>query len=102
MTTEKAKDDEMKAALKELERVARLLKALSASKTLTVDRDRFKQIAAKYLDLKDGDGIALGMEFVLEALHQYSMVSKREEGIKTAYRDMLKAMFDHMATSGDN
>jgi magnesium chelatase subunit I len=61
-----------------------------------------KEIAAKYLDLKDGDGIALGMEFVLEALHQYSMVSKREEGIKTAYRDMLKAMFDHMATSGDN
>ncbi|MGA2108358.1 MAG: hypothetical protein ABSH25_12040 [Syntrophorhabdales bacterium] len=50
MTTEKAKDDEMKAALKELERVARLLKALSASKTLTVDRDRFKQIAAKYLE----------------------------------------------------
>ena len=42
------------------------------------------------------------MEFVLEALHQHSMVSKREEGVKTAYRDMLKAMFDHMATSGDN
>ena len=61
-----------------------------------------KEIAAKHLDLKDGDGIALGMEFVLEALHQYSMVSKREEGVKTAYRDMLKAMFDHMATSGDN
>jgi magnesium chelatase subunit I len=61
-----------------------------------------KEIAAKHLDLKDGDGIALGMEFVLEALHQYSMVSKREEGLKTAYRDMLKAMFDHMATSGDN
>jgi len=61
-----------------------------------------KEIAAKHLDLKDGDGIALGMEFVLEGLHQHSMVSKREEGVKTAYRDMLKAMFDHMATSGDN
>ena len=42
------------------------------------------------------------MEFVLEGLHQHSMVSKREEGTKTAYRDMLKAMFDHMATSGDD
>jgi magnesium chelatase subunit I len=61
-----------------------------------------KEIAAKHLDLKEGDGIALAMEFVLEGLHQHSMVSKREEGVKTAYRDMLKAMFDHMATSGDN
>ncbi len=57
-----------------------------------------KEIAAKHLDLKDGDGVALGMEFVLEGLHQHSMVSKREEGLKTAYRDMLKAMFDHMAS----
>ena len=61
-----------------------------------------KEIAAKHLDLKDGNGIALGMEFVLEGLHQHSMVSKREEGTTTAYRDMLKAMFDHMATSGDD
>jgi hypothetical protein len=29
------------------------------------------------------------------------MVSKREDGTVTAYRDMLKAMFDHMAKSGD-
>ena len=42
------------------------------------------------------------MEFVLEGLHQHSMVSKREEGLKTAYRDMLKAMFDHMASGGEN
>jgi len=61
-----------------------------------------REITAKHLDLKDGDGLALGMEFVLEGLHQHSMVSKREEGTKTAYRDMLKAMFDHMATSGEN
>ncbi len=61
-----------------------------------------KEITAKHLDLKEGDGLALGMEFVLEALHQHSMVSKREEGTTTAYRDMLKAMFDHMATSGDS
>jgi magnesium chelatase subunit I len=61
-----------------------------------------KEITARHLELKDGDGLAQGMEFVLEALHQYSMVSKREEGMKTAYRDMLKAMFDHMAGSGEN
>jgi magnesium chelatase subunit I len=60
------------------------------------------EITAKHLEVKDGDGIALGMEFVLEALHQHSMVSKREEGVKVAYRDMLKAMFDHMSTSGDS
>ncbi len=61
-----------------------------------------KEITAKHLDLKDGDGLALGMEFVLEGLHQHSMVSKQETGQKIAYRDMLKAMFDHMAGSGDN
>jgi len=61
-----------------------------------------KEVTAKHLDVKEGDGIALGMEFVLEALHQHSMVSKREEGVKTAYRDMLKAMFDSMSTGGDN
>jgi magnesium chelatase subunit I len=61
-----------------------------------------REITAKHLDLKDGNGIALGMEFVLEGLHQHSMVSKLEAGTKTAYRDMLKAMFDHMATSGDD
>ena len=36
------------------------------------------------------------MELVLEGLHQHSMVSKREQEGRTAYRDMLKAMFDHM------
>ncbi|HVO39450.1 MAG TPA: magnesium chelatase [Spirochaetia bacterium] len=61
-----------------------------------------REIAAKHLELKEGDGLGLGMEFVLEGLHQHSMVSKREEGIRTAYRDMLKAMFDHMAQSDDN
>jgi magnesium chelatase subunit I len=44
---------------------------------------------------RDGE-IALGMELVLEGLHQHSMVSKWEDRSKTGYRDMLKAMFDHM------
>jgi magnesium chelatase subunit I len=61
-----------------------------------------KQVTEKYLGVGEEDGLALGMEFVLEGLHQHSMVSKREDGVTTAYRDMLKAMFDHMAKSGDN
>ncbi|HET6485854.1 MAG TPA: magnesium chelatase, partial [Spirochaetia bacterium] len=61
-----------------------------------------KEVTAKHLELKETDGLPLGMEFVLEALHQHSMVSKREEGVKTAYRDMLKAMFDHMATDEES
>jgi len=60
-----------------------------------------RQVAEKYLGVGEPDGLALGMEFVLEGLHQHSMVSKREDGVVTAYRDMLKAMFDHMAKSGD-
>ncbi|MBE3134515.1 MAG: magnesium chelatase [Acidobacteria bacterium] len=46
--------------------------------------------------------LAAAMEFVLEGLHQHSMISKWEEGNRTAYRDMLKAMFDHMAVSDSN
>ena len=61
-----------------------------------------RELATRHLELKDGNGLGLGMEFVLEGLHQHSMVSKREEGVKTAYRDMLKAMFDHMASSDDS
>jgi magnesium chelatase subunit I len=46
--------------------------------------------------------LAAAMEFVLEGLHQHSMISKWEEGNRTAYRDMLKAMFDQMAVSDSN
>jgi magnesium chelatase subunit I len=60
-----------------------------------------RELAARHLDAAEGDGCALGMEFVLEALHQHSMVSKREEGAATAYRDMLKAMFDRMPDAED-
>lgn len=59
--------------------------------------DGLKELAAKYLKVGERDGLATGMEFVLEGLHQHSMVSKWEDKSKTAYRDMLKAMFDQMA-----
>jgi magnesium chelatase subunit I len=59
--------------------------------------DGLKEMTSKYLSLTERDGLAPGMEFVLEGLHQHSMVSKWEDKTRTAYRDMLKAMFDHMA-----
>ncbi len=72
--------------------------------------DGLRDIASKYI--ADGDEekrhpgrweheaeVALGMEFVLEGLHQHSMVSKWEDKSRTAYRDMLKAMFDRMSKS---
>jgi magnesium chelatase subunit I len=64
--------------------------------------DGLKEITAKYLKVGERDGLATGMEFVLEGLHQHSMVSKWEDKSRTAYRDMLKAMFDQMAQSGED
>jgi magnesium chelatase subunit I len=58
--------------------------------------DGLKEIAAKHLKLTENDGLVPGMELVLEGLHQHSMVSKWEDKSRTAYRDMLKAMFDRM------
>jgi magnesium chelatase subunit I len=65
------------------------------------------EIAARFLAPEGSESEARGslaaaMEFVLEGLHQHSMISKWEEGNRTAYRDMLKAMFDHMAVSDSN
>ncbi len=59
--------------------------------------DGLKEVTARYLKLTEHDGLAPGMELVLEGLHQHSMVSKWEDKSRTAYRDMLKAMFDRMA-----
>jgi magnesium chelatase subunit I len=59
--------------------------------------DGLKELTAKYLKPGENDGLAVGMELVLEGLHQHSMVSKWEDASRTAYRDMLKAMFDRMA-----
>jgi magnesium chelatase subunit I len=60
--------------------------------------DGLSEIASKHLGSAQKDGEAVSaMEFVLEALHQNSMVSKWEDKSRTAYRDMLKAMFAQMA-----
>jgi magnesium chelatase subunit I len=63
--------------------------------------DGLEEMAKKHLRPAEKDGeAASGMEFVLEALHQSSMVSKWEDRSRTEYRDMLKAMFAGMADAG--
>ena len=62
--------------------------------------DGLKDMASKHLPAgSDDGGLSLAMELILEGLHQHSMLSKKELGRKTSYRDMLKAMLDQMAAS---
>ncbi len=50
-------------------------------------------LAARYLEPKDGDEHAVAMELVLEGLHQSSMLSRdRTDEGTTGYKDMLKQM----------
>jgi magnesium chelatase subunit I len=50
-------------------------------------------LAEKYLEPKSGEESAVAMEFVLEGLHQNSMLSReRADGARTSYKDMLKTM----------
>lgn len=66
-------------------------------------RGRFEQVtglrelAAAGLKITAEEELGLGMELVLEGLHQHSMLSKRDLDSATSYRDMLKAMFDQMS-----
>lgn len=50
-------------------------------------------LAEKYLEPKTVEESAVAMEFVLEGLHQNSMLSReRADGARTSYKDMLKTM----------
>ena len=50
-------------------------------------------LAEKYLQPKNDEESAVAMEFVLEGLHQNSMLSReRADGARTSYKDMLKTM----------
>jgi magnesium chelatase subunit I len=52
-----------------------------------------KELAARYLEPEGAEEHAVAMEFVLEGLHQHSMLSReRADGATTAYKDMLKSM----------
>ena len=50
-------------------------------------------LADQYLEPKDAGEAAVAMEFVLEGLHQNSMLSReRTDDARTSYKDMLKSM----------
>jgi magnesium chelatase subunit I len=50
-------------------------------------------LADRYLEPKDAGEAAVAMEFVLEGLHQNSMLSReRTDDARTSYKDMLKTM----------
>ena len=67
------------------------------------DRVKSLQILArKYLKIIEKEEVGLGMELILEGLHQHLMLSKREVGMGIAYKDMLKAMFDRMTRDKNN
>jgi len=53
------------------------------------------ELALKYLPDTKGDPIALttGMEFVLDALHQYSKIAKDEVENTTIYKDLIGSIF---------
>jgi len=52
-----------------------------------------RELAVKYLGPEGPEETAVAMEFVLEGLHQNSMLSReRVDGARTAYKDMLKSM----------
>ncbi len=55
-----------------------------------------REIATEHMDAATPGEIALAMEFLLEGLHQNSMLSKRDIDSTTSYRDMLKAMLDQV------
>ena len=50
-------------------------------------------LADRYLEPKGAEEGSVAMEFVLEGLHQHSMLSReRVDGRQTSYKDMLKTM----------
>ena len=60
-----------------------------------------REMAAEHFRIVEPRELGLGMELVLEGLHQHSMLSKRDLDSSTSYRDMLKAMFDRMSQDDD-
>ena len=66
--------------------------------------DGLEELTAIFFpDAKDMEPLelALGMEFVLESLHQSSMLSRDEVGPVKTYSDMLDKMFSNISHSDD-
>lgn len=53
------------------------------------------KLVGTHLSLIESDthGLAVGMEFVLEGLHQYSKLGKEEGNTEASYRDMVGSIF---------
>jgi magnesium chelatase subunit I len=58
--------------------------------------DGLRDLATRHLKPAVDGEIALAMEFLLEGLHQQSLVARDELGIKVSYRDMLRQMFESL------
>ena len=61
-----------------------------------------ESLACKHLETKSREEIAPAMEFVLEGLHQHSILSRERVDLgKVAYGDMLKSMFSEMQSTDE-
>jgi magnesium chelatase subunit I len=57
-----------------------------------------REIAEKHLRPTEGE-LGLAMEFVLEGLHQNSLIAREDLEGAVSYKDMLKTMFESMGPS---
>jgi magnesium chelatase subunit I len=55
-----------------------------------------ERLARRYLEPGDGEALAAAMEFVLEGLHQSSLVAKEELVGRRVYRDMMAEMAESL------
>ena len=59
-------------------------------------------LATKHLETTSPEETGPAMEFVLEGLHQHSILSRERVDIgQVSYRDMLKSMFSGIETDED-
>jgi magnesium chelatase subunit I len=73
------------------------LPASEYSKRLSMVTDAEK-IANHYFKEGQAGSDGLGAELLLDGLHQHSMISKRNDGSASSYRDMLTTMFGKFTT----
>ncbi len=59
-----------------------------------------RELAGVHLSAK-GDELPLAMEFILEGLHQCSLIAREDLDGAVSYKDMLRTMFESMRTPGD-
>ena len=62
-----------------------------------------EKLARKHLQAETPDELGTAMEFVLEGLHQHSILSRERVDLgQVSYRDVLKSMFSGLAASEDD